>query len=286
MALKVFIGGTLYDKQDAKISVYDHGLLYGDGVFEGLRSYRGKVFRLEQHLKRLWESAKAIHLEIPFSREQVSAAIYQTLNANQIVDGYIRLVVTRGAGALGLDPNKTSDPQVIVIADKITLYPQELYENGLEIITASTQRISSAALSPRIKSLNYLNNILAKIEGLQAGCQEALMLNHKGEIAECTGDNVFLVRDGVLLTPSIEAGILEGITRDAVIELAVAAGIAVREVALTRHDVYIADECFLTGTAAEVIPVVNVDKRKIGNGKPGPITRNLIERFHKLVGGG
>jgi branched-chain amino acid aminotransferase len=286
MALKVFINGTLYDKQDAKISVYDHGLLYGDGVFEGLRSYRGKVFRLEQHLKRLWESAKAIYLEIPLTREQVGAAIQQTLNANQIVDGYIRLVVTRGAGALGLDPNKTSDSQVIIIADHIALYPAELYEHGLEIITASTMRIQSAALSPRIKSLNYLNNILAKIEGLQAGCLEALMLNHKGEIAECTGDNIFLARDGVLLTPSTDAGILEGITRDAVIELAVAAGIAVREVALTRHDVYIADECFLTGTAAEVIPVVNVDKRKIGSGKPGSITRNLMERFHKLARSG
>jgi branched-chain amino acid aminotransferase len=283
MPLKVFIGGKLYDKADAKISVYDHGLLYGDGVFEGLRSYHGKVFRLSEHLKRLWQSAKAIYLEIPLSQDEVSAAIYQTLKANQIVDGYIRLVVTRGAGSLGLDPNKTSDPQVIVIADHIALYPAELYDHGLEIITASTMRNHPAALSPRIKSLNYLNNILAKIEGLQSGCIEALMLNHKGEIAECTGDNIFLVRDKVLLTPPIDAGILEGVTRDAVIELAIAAGIRVREIPLTRHDVYIADEVFLTGTAAEVIPVVNVDKRKIGGGLPGPITRDLIERFHKLV---
>jgi branched-chain amino acid aminotransferase len=251
-----------------------------------LRSYQGKVFRLDQHLKRLWESAKAIYLDIPLSRQQVSDAIYQTLKVNQIVDGYIRLVVTRGAGSLGLDPNKTSDPQVIVIADHIALYPAELYEHGLEIITASTQRISSAALSPRIKSLNYLNNILAKIEGLQAGCLEALMLNHKGEIAECTGDNIFLVRDGVLFTPPTDAGILDGITRAAVIELGREAGIAVREVPLTRHDVYIADECFLTGTAAEVIPVVNVDKRRIGNAKPGPITRDLMKRFHELTRSG
>jgi branched-chain amino acid aminotransferase len=268
MALKVFIAGTLYDKPDAKISVYDHGLLYGDGVFEGLRSYRGKVFRLEEHLKRLWESAKAIYLEIPLSQEQVAAAIYQTLKVNEIDDGYIRLVVTRGAGSLGLDPHKTSDPQVIVMADHISIYPAELYEHGLDIVTASTQRVNSAALNPRIKSLNYLNNILAKIEGLQAGCLEALMLNHKGEIAECTADNIFLVRDGVLLTPSSDAGILEGITREAVMELAIDEDILVREVALTRHDVYI------------------VDKRKIGSGKPGPVTRNLMQRFHALARGG
>lgn len=283
MALKVFISGKLYDKADAKISVYDHGLLYGDGVFEGLRSYRGRVFRLQQHLDRLWDSAKAIYLEVPLSQDLVGAAIYDTLKANNIVDGYIRLVVTRGAGSLGLDPNKTSDPQVIVIADHIALYPTELYEHGLDIITASTQRNHPAALSPRIKSLNYLNNILAKIEGLQAGCIEALMLNHKGEIAECTGDNIFLVRGGVLLTPPTDAGILEGVTRQAVIELAGEAGVAVREVALTRHDVYIADECFLTGTAAEVIPVVHVDRRRVGTGKPGPITRDLMTRFHKLA---
>lgn len=281
--LKIFISGKLYDKEDAKISVYDHGFLYGDGVFEGLRSYGGKVFRLEQHLDRLWHSAQAIALEIPISRAEMARAVNDTVRVNEIEDGYIRLVVTRGAGSLGLDPNRTSDPQVIVIADHIQLYPPKLYEEGLQIVTSSTIRNHPAALSPRIKSLNYLNNILAKIEGLQAGCIEALMLNHKGEVAECTGDNIFLVRDSVLYTPPIDAGILEGITREAVIELAKASGQEVREVTLTRHDVYIADECFLTGTAAEVIPVVGVDGRKIGSGVPGPITKDLRERFHKLA---
>lgn len=283
MALKIYISGKLYDKDDAKISVYDHGLLYGDGVFEGLRSYSGKVFRLEQHLARLYNSAKAIWLEIPMTREAMADAVKSTLKANNLDDAYIRLVVTRGAGTLGLDPNRTSDPQVIIITDKIALYPDELYRNGLEIVTVSTLRNHPAALSPRIKSLNYLNNILAKIEGLQAGCIEALMLNHKGEVAECTGDNIFLVRDGVLLTPPNDAGILEGITREAVIELARESGREVREIALTKHDVYIADECFLTGTAAEVIPVVKVDSRRIGTGTPGPITVELIERFHELA---
>lgn len=283
MSFKVYIGGKLYDKEDAKISVYDHGLLYGDGVFEGIRSYGGKVFRLEEHLKRLWDSAKAIWLTIPMSRDDMAAAVYDTLRVNNISDGYIRLVVTRGAGTLGLDPNRTSDPQVIIITDHIALYPREMYEKGLEIVTVSVMRNHPAALSPRIKSLNYLNNILAKIEGLQAGCVEALMLNTKGEVAECTGDNVFLVRDGVLLTPPNEAGILEGVTRQAVIELARETRRDAREIPLTKHDVYIADEMFLTGTAAEVIPVVKVDNRQIGGGKPGPITRDLMERFHALA---
>ncbi|MEX2142305.1 MAG: branched-chain-amino-acid transaminase [Pirellulales bacterium] len=284
-SLKIFISGKLYDKDDAKISVYDHGLLYGDGVFEGMRSYGGKVFRLEQHLERLWNSAKAIALEIPLSRPAMAKAVNDTLAANNIADGYIRLVVTRGAGSLGLDPNRTSHPQVIIITDHIALYPDDFYQNGLEIVTASTMRNHPAALSPRIKSLNYLNNILAKIEGLQAGCVEALMLNHKGEVAECTGDNIFLVRNNVLLTPPTDAGILEGITRDALIELARKANYEVREVSLTRHDVYIADECFLTGSAAEVIPVVKVDRRKIGTGVPGPVTKDLIERFRRLTRG-
>ena len=285
MSLKVYISGQLYDKADAKISVYDHGLLYGDGVFEGMRSYGGRVFRLQQHLVRLYDSAKAIHLQIPIPQEELAAAVNETLRVNQIEDGYVRLVVTRGAGTLGLDPNRTSDPQVIIIADRITLYPAEFYENGLEIITVSTIRNHPAALNPRIKSLNYLNNILAKIEGLQAGCVEALMLNHKGEVAECTGDNIFLVRDGQISTPPIDAGILEGITRDATIELAAQAQVRVREVPLTKHDVYIADECFLTGSAAEVIPVVKVDSRPIGDGKPGPITRDLTRRFRELTRG-
>ena len=269
MALKVYINGELFDKENAKVSVYDHGFLYGDGVFEGIRSYAGKVFRLDEHLNRLWDSARAIWLTIPMTKAEMADAIRQTLAVNNIEDGYIRVVVSRGAGTLGLDPNRCSNPQVIIITDKIALYPQELYEKGLEIVTVATARNHPAALNPRIKSLNYLNNILAKIEGLQAGCIEALMLNHKGEVAECTGDNLFVVRDGRLLTPPIDAGILEGITRDAVIELAAEAGIAVREVPLTRHDVYIADECFLTGTAAEVIPVVKVDSRTSGDGQPG-----------------
>jgi branched-chain amino acid aminotransferase len=283
MSFKVNINGQLYDKADAKVSVYDHGLLYGDGVFEGMRSYRGNVFRLREHLVRLWNSAKAIWLEIPISQDDLAAAVNETLRVNGIQDGYIRLIVTRGAGSLGLDPNRTSDPQIIIITDHIALYPEEYYKNGLEIVTASTIRNHPAALSPRIKSLNYLNNILAKLEGLQAGCVEALMLNHRGEIAECTGDNIFLVNERRLATPPIDAGILEGITRDAVIELAESAGLDVQQIPLTKHDVYIADECFLTGSAAEVIPVVKVDNRKIGDGRPGPITKDLIARFHKLT---
>jgi branched-chain amino acid aminotransferase len=217
------------------------------------------------------------------TKEQMARAIEETLTVNGIKDGYIRVVVTRGAGSLGLDPNRCGNPQVIIITDYISLYPEELYRNGLEIVTVSVARNHPAALSPRIKSLNYLNNILAKIEGQQAGCVEALMLNHKGEVAECTGDNIFLVRQGALVTPSLESGVLEGITRDAVIEIAAAAGIDVREIPLTKHDVYVADECFLTGTAAEVVPVVKVDSREIGSGRPGPITRDLIERFRKLT---
>ena len=283
MSRQVYINGKFIPQEDAKISVFDHGLLYGDGVFEGLRSYRGKVFRLRPHIVRLYESAKAIWLEIPISQDAMGDAVNEAVRVNKIEDGYVRLVVTRGAGTLGLDPNRCSDPQIIIIADAIALYPKELYEKGLEIVTVSVQRSHPAALNPRIKSLNYLNNILAKIEGLQAGCIEALMLNHKGEVAECTGDNIFLVRGGVLYTPPLEAGILGGITRDAVIEIARNADINVRETPLTKHDVYIADECFLTGTAAEVVPVVKVDSRVIGTGKPGSMTRELEKRFHKLT---
>jgi branched-chain amino acid aminotransferase len=284
-SLQVYISGKFYDKDQARISVYDHGLLYGDGVFEGMRSYGGKVFRLEQHLDRLWKSAKAIWLQIPLTREQMGQAVQETLARNQLSDAYVRLVVTRGAGTLGLDPNRTQNPQVIIIVDHISLYPAEYYEKGLEIVTVSTIRNHPAALSPRIKSLNYLNNILAKIEGLQAGCVEALMMNHKGEIAECTGDNIFLVRDGCLYTPRVDAGILEGITRQAVLDLAGEAAIPTQETPLTKHDVYIADECFLTGSAAEIVPVVKVDSRIIGDGKPGPITRRLTDLFHRLTRG-
>src|SRR5262249_15468669 len=280
---KIYINGKLYDKNDAKISVYDHGLLYGDGVFEGIRVYNGKVFRLKEHIDRLYESALSIWLEIPLTREQMTEAVNHTVKLNNKKEGYIRLVVTRGAGSVRYDPRKPTDPQVIIIVDDISLYPPEFYEHGLEIVTAATIRNHPNAVNPRIKSLNYLNNILAKIEGIRAGCVEALMLNHKGEVSECTGDNVFLVKRGVLFTPPPDAGILEGVTRGAIIELAEAAKISVRQVTLTRHDVYVADECFLTGTAAEVIPVVKCDGRPIGTGKPGPITRQLREAFLKLV---
>ena len=279
----IFMNDRLVPEEEGKVSVFDHGLLYGDGVFEGLRSYSGRVFRLDAHLDRLWDSARAIALEIPLAKDVVAQAVNDTLAANKLVDGYVRLVVTRGAGSLGLDPNRTKNPQVIVIADTISLYPREFYEKGLRIVTAATQRVHSAALSPRIKSLNYLNNIMAKLEGLQAGCVEALMLNHKGEVAECTGDNVFVIRSGSLLTPPPDAGILEGITRGAVMDLAHAAGIACHEATLTRYDLYTADECFLTGTAAEVIPVVEIDGRKVGSGTPGPITARLTADFHTLV---
>lgn len=283
MSLKIYIGGKLYDKADAKISVYDHGLLYGDGVFEGIRSYSGRVFRLAEHVDRLFDSARSIYLQIPMTRAEMAQAIIDTLAVNKLTDAYIRVMVTRGAGSLGLDPRKTTDPQVIIITDSITLYPDELYRNGLKIVTAGTMRNHPAALNPRIKSLNYLNNIMAKVEAINAGCLEALMLNHKGEVAECTGDNVFIIRKGELHTPPIDAGILEGITRNAVIELARKAGIAVFERSMDRHDIYTSDECFLTGTAAEVIPVVECDGRPIGTGKPGPITLNLLDQFHALV---
>ena len=283
MSPKVYIGGKLYDKADAKVSVYDHGLLYGDGVFEGIRSYSGRVFRLKDHVDRLYDSATAIHLRIPMSREAMAAAIVDTLAANKLVDAYIRVVVTRGAGSLGLDPRKTTDPQVIIITDAISLYPEELYEHGLKIVTAATIRSHPNTVNPRVKSLNYLNNILAKMEGAQAGCLEALMLNHKGEVAECTGDNIFVVRKGEIHTPSVDSGILKGITREAVIGLAREAGYKVVERTMDRYDVYTADECFLTGTAAELIPVVECDSRPLGSGKPGPITRDLRQRFGRLV---
>lgn len=283
MPRQIYINGQFFAPEDAKISVYDHGLLYGDGVFEGMRIYSGKVFRLTEHLQRLDESGRAIGLQMPIDLETMAKDVNDTVARNDIEDGYIRLIVTRGAGALGLDPFKCSDPQLIIIADSITLYPDSAYENGLDLVTASTIRNHPAALSPRIKSLNYLNNILAKMEGLRAGCVEALMLNHKGEVAECTGDNIFIVKDGKLFTPPIEAGILEGITRNAVLELAQQAGIETAEIPLTRHDLYVADECFLTGSAAEVIAAVKLDGRAIGDGTVGPITQQLNQAFRTLV---
>lgn len=286
MPLKIFLADKLVDEADAKVSVFDHGLLYGDGVFEGIRVYGGRVFLHQEHIDRLFESAKAIRLVIPMSPAQVIAAVEETVKANKISDGYVRLVVTRGAGSLGLDIRKTSNPQVIVIADTISLYPPETYTKGMHLVTASTIRNHPGALSARIKSLNYLNNILARIEGTDAGMVEALMLNHKGEVAECTGDNIFIVKNRVLLTPGVDAGILEGITRNAVMKLAAEAGYEVRETALTRHDLYVADEMFLTGTAAEVVAVVSLDGRKIGTGEPGPVTKDLLERFRALTRSG
>jgi len=283
MSRQIYINGKLYPREKATVSVFDHGLLYGDGVFEGLRSYSGKVFRLAEHVVRLYESAQAICLDIPLSRDEMCQAINDTVATNGIQDGYIRAVVTRGAGTLGLDPNKCSNPQVIIIADVIELYPLELYDRGLKVVTSTVCRNHPAALNPSIKSLNYLNNILAKIEGLKAGCIETLMLNHKGEVAECTGDNIFIVSQGELYTPPLNASILAGITRQAVIELAQASKIVLHEDSLAKDDVYAADECFLTGTAAEVISVVQVDDRTIGAGKPGPVTLSLKEQFHKLT---
>lgn len=283
MAPKIYINGKFYSKEDAKISVYDHGLLYGDGVFEGMRTYSGKVFRLVEHIDRLYESARAILLTIPMSKQDLIDAVKKTVELSGLSDSYIRLVVTRGAGSLGLDPNRTSDPQIIIIVDLIALYDRKYYDEGLKIITASTIRNHPAALSPRIKSLNYLNNIMAKIEGLQAGCMEAIMLNHKGEVAECTGDNIFIVKHGQVLTPPTDAGILEGITRNAILELAKELKIPASEATLTRHDLLVADECFLTGSAAEVIPVVSIDSRPIGLGNVGQTTRLLMSEFKKLV---
>ncbi len=281
--LKVWLNGRLVPVAEAAINVFDHGLLYGDGVFEGLRAYGGRVFRLDRHLKRLEDGARAIRLDLPMTRPEFTAAIGETLQANSVVDGYIRLVVTRGVGYLGLTPTRTANPSVFIIADQIELYPRELYEKGLEVISASVMRNHPNALSPRIKSLNYLNNILAKIEAADAGVLEAIMYNHVGFVSECTGDNIFLVRDGAVQTPPIHAGVLEGITRNAAIELLRRRQVVVQEMDLTRSDLYVADECFLTGTAAEVIPVTKIDGRPIGDGRPGPVTVRLIRDFRELV---
>ncbi|MDD5557463.1 MAG: branched-chain-amino-acid transaminase [bacterium] len=281
--MKIYVNGKYCSKANAKVSVYDHGLLYGDGVFEGIRAYAGRVFKLREHINRLYESAKAIMLRIPLSKKDLMDAVTETVRVNRLKDAYIRLIVTRGLGTLGLNPFNCREPQVIIIADKIVLYPRTFYENGLSVITVPTQRNLAEAVNPRIKSLNYLNNILAKIEAINSGCHEAIMLNSFGYVAECTGDNIFILKDGVIKTPPLFMGVLEGITRDEIISLAANFGIEVMETVFTRHDIFNADECFLTGTAAEIIPVVKVDGRTIGSGRPGRITRKLMAAFHELV---
>jgi branched-chain amino acid aminotransferase len=283
MNLKIYIDGTLYEQSEAKISVFDHGLLYGDGVFEGIRFYQDRVFRLDEHMDRLWDSAKAITLDIPLSRAAMIEATLETIRRNDLHDGYIRLLVTRGVGSLGLSPDSCRRPSVIIIAATIALYPESLYEKGLTMATCSVRRIPPAALSPRIKSLNYLNNILAKIEAQQADAAEGVMLNEQGYVAECTGDNLFVIKNGRISTPPINAGILAGVTRSVVFELAEKNGIPIKEEDLTRYDILVADECFLTGTAAEVIAAVQLDRRPIGNGQPGPITLKLVEEFRRLT---
>ena len=281
--MKIYIDGKYCGERDAKISVFDHGLLYGDGLFEGIRAYNGRVFKLKEHIDRLFCSAKAILLKLPMAHAEIMAAVVATCRRNRIRDGYIRLVVTRGVGTLGLNPNRCKNPSVIIIADKMQLYPPEFYERGMEIVTVPTTRNLHSALNPAIKSLNYLNNILAKIEANNAGCEEAIMLNAEGFVAECTGDNIFIVKEGCLLTPPLSAGALYGITRQVVMELAAQSGLKVAEPNLTRYDLFNADECFLTGTGAEVVPIVKIDGRVIGTGKPGLITGELVAQYHTLT---
>ncbi len=281
--MKIYIDGKFLDQRDAKISVFDHGLLYGDGIFEGIRAYNGRVFKLKEHIDRLFYSAKAILLDLPMSHAELMAATAETCRRNKIRDGYIRLVVTRGVGTLGLNPNRCKNPSVIIIADKIQLYPAELYQRGMAIVTVPTTRNLHSALNPAIKSLNYLNNILAKIEATNSGCEEAIMLNAEGFVSECTGDNVFIVKEDHLLTPPLSAGALYGITRRVVMEIATESGLTVGEPNLTRYDLFNADECFLTGTGAELIPIVKIDGRVIGTGKPGAVTKKLVAQYRALT---
>lgn len=281
--MKIFIDGKYYGERDAKVSVFDHGLLYGDGIFEGIRAYNGRVFKLKEHIDRLFCSAKSLLLEIPMDRKKIAAAVVETCRRNKLRDGYIRLVVTRGVGTLGLNPNRCKNPSIIIIAGKIQLYPPAYYQRGMEIITVPTVRNVHSALNPAIKSLNYLNNILAKIEANNSGCEEAIMLNAQGFVAECTGDNIFIVSEKRLITPPLSAGALYGITRRVVMELARESGLEVCEADLTRHELFNADECFLTGTGAELVPVVKIDGRVIGTGKPGPVTKQLVTQYHALT---
>ncbi len=283
MSLQVYIDGEFYPKEEAKISVFDHGLLYGDGIFEGIRAYNGRVFRLEEHLERLYLSARSIMINVPLNMDEMREAVLETLRLNNLRDSYIRLVVTRGKGDLGLDPRKCAKAAVIIIADSIKLYPEEAYRDGLKLMIASTRKNSPDALSPRIKSLNYLNNILGKMEAINAGCAEAVMLDRHGYLTECTSENIFIVKKGMLYTPTATVGILEGITRSVVMELAERLGYQVQMSFLTAHDLYVADECFVTGTGAELLPVVGLVGRSIGSGRPGPVTKQLLEAFRELT---
>lgn len=281
--LQVYIDGEFFPENEAKISVFDHGLLYGDGVFEGIRFYNDRVFRLEEHIDRLFDSAKAIHLTIPATPEEVIEMVVSTIRKNELHDGYVRLLVTRGKGELGLSPYRCEKASIVVIASTISLYPAEKYETGLILATCATRRPTHDSLSPSVKSLNYLSNVMAKVEALASGAEEGVMLNTEGYVAECTGDNIFVIKDGIIYTPTVASGSLNGITRKAVIELALEAGFELREIQMSRYDMYTADELFLTGTAAEVVPVAEYDKRVIGTGKTGPVTKQLLEAFRNLV---
>jgi branched-chain amino acid aminotransferase len=281
--MTIYVDGKFFAENDAKVSVFDHGLLYGDGIFEGIRFYNGRVFRLEEHLQRLWDSARSILLEIPMSMTEMTEALLETIRRNELREGYIRLVVTRGVGNLGLNPAQCKTPSVVIIAAQIALYPEAVYQSGLTVVTCATRRTSPGALNPAVKSLNYLNNVMARIEANLANADEALMLNDQGNVAECTADNLFVVKNGQIFTPPISAGALRGITRAVVFEIAAEVGIRISDTDVTRHDVFTADECFLTGTAAEVIPVIKADGRPIGSGKPGPITLRTIARFREIT---
>jgi branched-chain amino acid aminotransferase len=281
--MKIYIDGNFFDKESAKISVFDHGLLYGDGIFEGIRAYNGRVFRLKEHIERLYDSAKAIFLQIPVSHEEMEKIVLESCRLNQLRDAYIRLIVTRGVGNLGLSPDKCPKPTIICIAATIDLYPEKCYTEGLKLVTASTQRASQNVLSPSIKSLNYLNNIMAKVEGSLAGAQEVVMLNAQGYVTECSSENIFILKKDKMYTPPVYSGVLGGITRNVILELAQQIGIQVRETELSRYDLYVADEMFLTGTGAETIPAVELDGRKIGNGKVGPWTKKFMAAFSDHV---
>lgn len=281
--MKIWIDGSFFDESEAKVSVFDHGFLYGDGVFEGIRVYNGKPFKLREHMMRLYESARAILLGVPLAPPDMEAAILETIRANEAREAYIRLVISRGKGALGISPSSCPTPTVIIIVGSIELYPRELYDNGIELVTASTRRMPADSLDPRIKSLNYLNNIMAKLEAARAGCHEALMLNHQGRVAECTADNIAIVKGNWVISPPSSEGALQGVTMGAVMELCERLGYRPAFLPLTRYELYSAEECFMTGTGAEIVPVVRIDGRPIGTGLPGTITRRLMSAYHSMA---